>query len=73
MTATGKLMRSFHSEDSESQHQLFVAAEAAVQACMTATASPAPAEPDPAERQVTASESILLSLHRILRTVRPAH
>jgi uncharacterized membrane protein YccC len=72
MTATGKLMRSFHSEDSESQHQLFVAAEAAVQACMTATASPAPAEPDPAERTVTASESILLSLHRILRTVRPA-
>ena len=72
MTATGELLRSFHSEDTASQHRLFSSAEAAVAACMAATASPDPAEPDPDERTVTASESILLSLHRILRAVRPA-
>ena len=67
MTATGQLLRSFHSEESASQLELFASAEAAVEACMAATA-----ERDPDEGTVTASESILLSLHRILRAVKPA-
>jgi uncharacterized membrane protein YgaE (UPF0421/DUF939 family) len=72
MSATGELLRAFQSEESESQHDLFAAAEAAVEACMAATAGPDPAEVDADEASVTASESILLSLHRILRAVRPA-
>ena len=72
MAATGELLRGFHSEESESQHDLFAAAEAAVEACMVATAGTDPAERDADEGAVTASESILLSLHRILRAVRPA-
>jgi uncharacterized membrane protein YgaE (UPF0421/DUF939 family) len=72
MAATGELLRGFHSEESESQHDLFAAAEAAVEACMAATAGTDPAERDADEGAVTASESILLSLHRILRAVRPA-
>lgn len=67
MTATGDLLSSFHGEDATSQRKLFANAEAAVAACMAATA-----DHDPDEGTVTASESILLSLHRILRAVRPA-
>lgn len=72
MTATGELLRSFYSAEPASQQELFAAAEAAVEACMAATAEPDPAERDVDEATVTASESILLSLHRILRAVRPA-
>lgn len=67
MAATGHLLSSFHSDDPESQHARFATAEKAVAACMAVTA-----ERDPDQRAVTASDSILLSLHRILRTVRPA-
>jgi hypothetical protein len=72
MTATGELLRSFHTEELTSQQDLFAAAEAAVEACMAATAEPDHAGRDVDEGTVTASESILLSLHRILRAVRPA-
>jgi hypothetical protein len=72
MTATGELLRSFHTEELTSQQDLFAAAEAAVEACMAATAEPDHAGRDVDEGMVTASESILLSLHRILRAVRPA-
>lgn len=67
MTATGDLLSSFHGEEATSQRKLFAKAETAVEACMAATAAR-----DPDEGTVTASESILLSLHRILRAVRPA-
>ncbi|WP_082979242.1 FUSC family protein [Arthrobacter sp. B6] len=72
VTATGELLRSFRSEDAEAQHERFVAAEAAVEACMAATAGPDPDARTPDGGTLTASKSILLSLHRILRAVRPA-
>jgi hypothetical protein len=55
-----------HRRSGISRHSMFTAAEAAVKACMAATA-----ERELDEGTVTASESILLSLHRILRSVRP--
>lgn len=67
MTATGDLLCSFSEGDEETQKERFNAARAAVEACMAVTATR-----DPERGSVPASESILLSLHRILRAVRPA-
>jgi hypothetical protein len=67
MIATGELLSSFNDDDVGVQRQLFTAAEAAVVACKAANA-----ERNPDDNEVTASASILLSLHRILRAVRPA-
>lgn len=64
ITATGDLLRSFSNEDPQHQESLYQAARTAVEACMAATAT---RELD--EGAVPASESILLSLHRILRAV----
>ena len=68
ITATGELLRSFSNEDPQQQEDLYQAARAAVEACLAATAT---RELD--EGAVPASESILLSLHRILRAVHPAN
>jgi len=66
ITATGDLL-SVQSEDGNQPPQAaYNAAKAAVEACMAATAG-RPA----AQGTVPASESVLLSLHRILRAVRP--
>jgi uncharacterized membrane protein YgaE (UPF0421/DUF939 family) len=67
ITATGELLRSFSNEDEQQQEDLYQAARAAVEACLAATAT---RELD--EGAVPASESILLSLHRILRAVHPS-
>lgn len=67
ITATGELLRSFSNEDEQQQEDLYQAAKAAVEACLAATAT---RELD--EGAVPASESILLSLHRILRAVHPS-
>jgi xanthosine utilization system XapX-like protein len=66
ITATGDLLSSFSNEDPDQQAERFEAAKAAVEACMASTAG---RELD--RGAVPASESILLSLHRILRSVRP--
>jgi hypothetical protein len=66
ITATGELLGSFSTDDPQQQAERFKAAQAAVEACMAATAG---RELD--QGAVPASESILLSLHRILRSVRP--
>jgi len=66
ITATGNLLCSFTDEDTLKQDELFAAAKAAVEAVMAATAAR-----QLEEGAVPASESILLSLHRILRAVRP--
>jgi uncharacterized membrane protein YgaE (UPF0421/DUF939 family) len=66
LDTTGQLLASFHTGDESEQRRLFAAAKSAVDVCM------AGAEGGRTEGAVTASESILLSLHRILRTVRPA-
>lgn len=66
MTATGALLDSFSHEDTEQHEALFAAAHEAVKACMAA-----PAEKGLGDGEVPASESILLSLHRILRAVQP--
>jgi hypothetical protein len=63
MTATGELLRSFHGEGVTSQRKLFAIAEAALEACVAATA-----DRDPDEGTVAASELNLLSLHRIRRS-----
>lgn len=67
MAATGELLRSFSDSDEPTQRERFRAAREAVEACMAATASR-----ETTGDAVPASESILLSLHRILRAVRPA-
>lgn len=67
MNATGKLLVSFHGGEASEQRTLYAAAKSAVEVGMAAVAERAQAE-----SAVTASESILLSLHRILRAVRPA-
>jgi uncharacterized membrane protein YccC len=67
LTATGDLLRSFSDDDTSAQDECFEAAKAAVEACMAATAA-RQAE----QGMVPASESVLLSLHRILRAVRTA-
>ncbi|WP_142058842.1 aromatic acid exporter family protein [Pseudarthrobacter sp. B4EP4b] len=66
ITATGELLCSFSTEDEDRQAERFTAAKSAVEACMATTAA---RELD--QGAVPASESILLSLHRILRSVRP--
>ncbi|MDQ0869395.1 uncharacterized membrane protein YgaE (UPF0421/DUF939 family) [Arthrobacter sp. V1I9] len=66
ITATGNLLRSVSDADTEEQEELLRAATAAVETAMAATAA---RELD--EGAVPASESIILSLHRILRAVRP--
>ncbi|WP_457967740.1 aromatic acid exporter family protein [Arthrobacter sp. D1-29] len=67
LTATGTLLSSFRDGDPDLQAERFAAAESAVEACVEATPGNAPET-----GTVPASESILLSLHRILRAVRPA-
>ncbi|MDQ0923567.1 uncharacterized membrane protein YgaE (UPF0421/DUF939 family) [Pseudarthrobacter sp. W1I19] len=64
--ATGELLCSFSNEDEDRQAERFTAAKSAVEACMATTAA---RELD--QGAVPASESILLSLHRILRSVPP--
>ena len=66
VTATGKLLAVDTEGDQEERNDAFAAARAAVEACMAATAG-RPA----AQGTVPASESVLLSLHRILRAIRP--
>lgn len=67
MTATGHLLCSFRTQDLQEQQQLLDAAEAAVNDCVADTAGR-----NPDEGTVPASESIILSLHRILRAVKPS-
>jgi hypothetical protein len=66
ITATGELLCCLGDEDAAQRAVRLAAATAAVDACMASTAG---RELDPGA--VPASESILLSLHRILRSVRP--
>ncbi|MHC6593766.1 FUSC family protein [Arthrobacter sp. C152] len=66
ITATGVLLSSYSDDDSGVPRDRFDTAKAAVEACMAATAA---READ--QGTVPASESILLSLHRILRAVQP--
>jgi uncharacterized membrane protein YgaE (UPF0421/DUF939 family) len=66
ITATGKMLCSVGDAGTQEQDELLAAAAAAVEAAMAATAAR-----EPEEGAVPASESILLSLHRILRAVRP--
>ncbi|YCQ26831.1 FUSC family protein [Arthrobacter sp. Z4-13] len=68
ITATGRMLCSVGDAGTRTQEQdkLLAAAAAAVEAAMAATAAR-----EPEEGAVPASESILLSLHRILRAVRP--
>ncbi|WP_373637740.1 FUSC family protein [Arthrobacter sp. ZGTC412] len=66
ITATGNLLGSINDADPDEQEELLKAAGSAVEAAMAATAAR-----EPEEGAVPASESILLSLHRILRAVRP--
>lgn len=65
ISATGELLKSFNDPDEQVHHQSYAAALAAVETCVAATAS---REPD--QGGVPASESIILSLHRILRALR---
>ncbi|MDR6415991.1 uncharacterized membrane protein YgaE (UPF0421/DUF939 family) [Pseudarthrobacter sulfonivorans] len=67
LNATGELLASFHGDNEPEQRRLFAAAKSAVEACV-AVAS----QRNEDDAVVAASESILLSLHRILRAVRPA-
>jgi uncharacterized membrane protein YgaE (UPF0421/DUF939 family) len=67
MTATGELLHSYRDTDEPAQRERFETARAAVEACMAATAGR-----EAEQGTVPASESILLSLHRILRALRPA-
>jgi uncharacterized membrane protein YccC len=67
LIATGDLMRSFSEDDGETQAERFRAAEGTLEALMAATA-----DRQAGQGMVPASESVLLSLHRILRALRPA-
>ncbi|MBX7443687.1 MULTISPECIES: aromatic acid exporter family protein [unclassified Arthrobacter] len=67
ISATGVLLSSYNDTDVDVPRDSFDAAKAAVEACMAATA-----DRDAGQGTVPASESILLSLHRILRAVQPA-
>jgi hypothetical protein len=60
-------MRSFSEDDGETQAERFRVAEGALEALMAATA-----DRQAGQGMVPASESVLLSLHRILRALRPA-
>jgi uncharacterized membrane protein YgaE (UPF0421/DUF939 family) len=66
ITATGNLLCSCSDADAAEQEELFRAATAAVETAMAATAAR-----ELEAGAVPASESVLLSLHRILRAVRP--
>ncbi len=66
ITATGELLAVDSGDDAHSRMDAYEAAKAAVEACMAATAG-RPAS----QGMVPASESVLLSLHRILRAVQP--
>lgn len=66
ITATGELLSTGAGGDEQECRDTYGAAKAAVEACMAATAG-RPA----AQGTVPASESVLLSLHRILRAVQP--
>ncbi|WP_258805982.1 FUSC family protein [Pseudarthrobacter sp. NS4] len=68
ITATGELLHSYSDTDEPEQRERFEAARAAVEACMAATAAR-----ETEQGTVPVSESILLSLHRILRAVRPVN
>lgn len=67
LTATGDLLRSFSEADEAAQDERFQAAKRAVEACMAAAAVR-----QTEQGMVPASESVLLSLHRILRAIRTA-
>lgn len=67
ITATGELLGSYFEDDEKGYQERFDAARSAVEACMTSTADREPGK----QGKVPASESLLLSLHRILRAVRP--
>jgi hypothetical protein len=67
LKSTGDLLRSFGEDDPGSQEEKLEAAKTAVEACIASTAG---RQPD--QGMVPASESVLLSLHRILRAVRTA-
>lgn len=67
MTAAGDLLTSYGDDDKQGHQDRFDAAKAAVDACMAATSTR-----EAEQGTVPASESILLSLHRILRAVRTA-
>lgn len=64
MSATGELLKAYNEPDEQIHHESYKTALAAVEACVAATAVRAPEE-----RGVPASESIILSLHRILRAL----
>jgi hypothetical protein len=66
ITATGELLGSYSEADEQTQKHRFHAAKDAVEACMAAAAAR-----ESTHGTVPASESVLLSLHRILRAVRP--
>ena len=67
LKSTGDLLRSFSEDDPAMQEEKLEAAKTAVEACIASTAG---RQPD--QGMVPASESVLLSLHRILRAVRTA-
>jgi uncharacterized membrane protein YccC len=67
LTATGDLLRAFSEADEVAQDERFQAAKTAVEACMAAAAGR-----QTEQGMVPASESVLLSLHRILRAVQTA-
>ena len=67
LKSAGDLLRSFSEDDPATQEEKLRAARSAVEACLAATAG---RQPD--QGMVPASESVLLSLHRILRAVRTA-
>ncbi|TQJ66534.1 hypothetical protein FBY31_0546 [Arthrobacter sp. SLBN-100] len=71
ITATGELLRSFSNDDPQQQAERFKAAETAVDSCMASTAGRELDRRELDQGVLPASESILLSLHRILRSVRP--
>ncbi|MFD5277764.1 aromatic acid exporter family protein [Pseudarthrobacter sp. NPDC058362] len=64
MAATGELLKAYNEPDEKLHHESYRSALAAVEACVATTAERAPDE-----RGVPASESIILSLHRILRAL----
>ncbi len=66
ITATGELLSTDDEGEYNGRHDRYAAAKAAVEACMAATTA-RQAE----EGTVPASESVLLSLHRILRAAQP--
>ncbi|NUP59018.1 MAG: FUSC family protein [Pseudarthrobacter sp.] len=66
ITATGVLLSSYSDDAGDVPRDSFDDAKAAVEACMAATAGR-----EAMQGTVPASESILLSLHRILRAVQP--